>query len=206
MSSDEDYEEEIVLSGRKRLINDIKGPADLSSDEEYNCKDVAQFSGRKRSLNGSCRIIATRSAPFKPRSEKPLEQATKRMGTGQYWHHGLQKCLIRAFQDISAPMNVLLTFHIVKTPIYSCNCSGEEVDVLWPILCRIDNYSKKIPQVIGVYVGKGDPPSASEYLDEFVKELNYCLENGVHVNGHRIDVRIRCIVCDLPVQAFIKGM
>jgi hypothetical protein len=42
-------------------------------------------------------------------------------------------------------------------------------------------------------------------LQDTVDELNYLLEHGLNVDGKVIPVTLRCIVCDAPARALVKG-
>lgn len=60
--------------------------------------------------------------------------------------------------------------------------------------------------VIGIWSGIGKPNSLTEFLHPFVNELNKIVKNGVIINGYRIDVAVRCFLCDSPARSFLKGL
>lgn len=76
---------------------------------------------------------------------------------------------------------------------------------LWPILFNIEEIPSAKPMAIAIFSGDFKPTNLEEFLRPFVCELTEVLSNGVVVNGHKIDVRLRCIICDSPARAFIKG-
>lgn len=58
----------------------------------------------------------------------------------------------------------------------------------------------------GVYFGDQKPENAELYMQQFVDELNLILQNGgLIINGFNLSLRIRCIICDSPARAFLKG-
>lgn len=68
--------------------------------------------------------------------------------------------------------------------------------------------------VIGIYCGYGKPRNIKDFLQPFVDEMKKLLVNGVRIyeNNHseikktgKIDVKIKCFICDSPARAFVKG-
>lgn len=125
---------------------------------------------------------------------------SKPMGKGQYWHYGLKNCLSNQFSDLNQSLEVQLTFNVDGLPLH--RSSKKE---FWPILCNIHNMPRIQPMVIGIYCGEGKPPTADVLLNDFVDEMDYCLKNGININGFELAVKIRCFVCDTPARAFMKG-
>lgn len=72
---------------------------------------------------------------------------------------------------------------------------------LWPILFSIHD-SNIEPMIIGIYCRETKPPTPNEF---FVDELLTILNNGIIINGYKINIRIRCFICDIPARSFIKG-
>lgn len=62
------------------------------------------------------------------------------------------------------------------------------------------------PFVICIWCGETKPSNLNNYLESFVIELNDVLINGIYINNHWINVKIRCFTCDKPALAFIKGI
>ncbi|XP_012542681.1 uncharacterized protein LOC105840324 [Monomorium pharaonis] len=74
----------------------------------------------------------------------------------------------------------------------------------WPILFSIHNLNIE-PMIIGLYCGESKPPTPNEFLTSFVNELLIFLNNGIIINGYKINIRVRCFICDTPARCFIKG-
>ncbi|KAJ8676604.1 hypothetical protein QAD02_012391 [Eretmocerus hayati] len=60
------------------------------------------------------------------------------------------------------------------------------------------------PFTIQVWWGEGKPKSPALFLQDFVKDLNELLKNGVVIDGELFQVEIHCFICDRPARAFIK--
>lgn len=76
---------------------------------------------------------------------------------------------------------------------------------LWPILCSIVEIPRAEPLVVGVFCAERKPQT-SNILRQFVDELNYVIRNGLEINGHKLNVRINCFICDSPARALLKSM
>lgn len=62
------------------------------------------------------------------------------------------------------------------------------------------------PIVVGIWCGIGKPNKLNEFLMPFVQEVNSIATNGLIINGHRLDVSIRSVICDSPARSYIKGL
>jgi hypothetical protein len=67
----------------------------------------------------------------------------------------------------------------------------------WPILGLIKESSAK-PFTIGLYCGKGKPVDMSDFLRDFLNELQHLLSNGFKYQNTFMKVVIDCFVCDAP--------
>lgn len=117
-----------------------------------------------------------------------------------FWHHGLENCLKTTFCNLNEPITISLNVNVDGLPLY-----GSSSVEFWPILFNIAEMPKIAPMVIGIYCGKGKTTDLSTFFSRFVEEMRQILSDGVHINSHRITVRIRCFVCDSPARSYIKG-
>lgn len=92
------------------------------------------------------------------------------IGDGQYWHNGLQTCLVKCFSHLESSIDIALNFNIDGLPIH--NSSKMQ---FWPILFSIDRMDIE-PMVVGIFCGPNKPPS-QEYLTPFIDELLQIVEN-----------------------------
>lgn len=59
--------------------------------------------------------------------------------------------------------------------------------------------------VIGIWSGSKKPSDANEYMMPLAEEINNVTRTGVVINGCRIDVSVRCFLCDGPARSLIKS-
>lgn len=62
------------------------------------------------------------------------------------------------------------------------------------------------PMTIAIFYGRTKPTSLDDFLNELVDDLIDVLKNGISINNHKINVKLRCMICDSPARAFLKGM
>lgn len=60
--------------------------------------------------------------------------------------------------------------------------------------------------VFGIWCGIGKPNNINEFLMPFVNEMNAVARDGVMINDFRLNVNIRCVICDSPARSLLKGL
>jgi len=75
---------------------------------------------------------------------------------------------------------------------------------VWPVLCAIVNVQpvKVFPTALACGSTK---PSNLDFLHDTVEDLRCVMQNGIIVNNRTISVMLRCITCDAPARAMVKG-
>lgn len=121
------------------------------------------------------------------------------MGNGEFWYYGIEKNLKTVFAEKSPPDVLNLIFNMDGLPPF--NSSNIE---MWPILFSVDGIKAINPMVAAIYCGYGKPPLEC-YLSSLVDELKRLMDEGFLWNSKKIEVRLKCIVCDSPARSFIKG-
>lgn len=76
----------------------------------------------------------------------------------------------------------------------------------WPILMNIFEMPEIAPMTIAIFYGKSKPTNLDAFLNQMVDELTDVLKHGIMINGYKINVKLRCFICDSPARAFLKGM
>ena len=75
----------------------------------------------------------------------------------------------------------------------------------WPILgnlfCNPDLY---LPFVIAICCGKGKPKNVDFYFEEFIKESNEMIADGITVEGKHLTFKIMCFLCKKPARSLAK--
>lgn len=140
--------------------------------------------------------------PSDPRTilQTATEVCLKIFDGGEYWHNGIIIPLTKILQNLDyVPENVYLNVNLDGLPIFKSSKFE-----FWPILANMHEIDDD-PFIIGIYYGKGKPKDINLFLEDFVNESITVLEQGIRVKGIRVNIKIRCFICDSPARAFIKG-
>lgn len=195
VSDDSDYYED-EYSRITRIRSDLRKWANLHNIKHTAINDLLAI------LNKTFDAKLPIDARTLMETPKNLTISTLANGKDQYyWHYGLEMCLRKCFNQITESIEIFININLDGLPIYK----SSKLE-FWPILFNVHNMPEFNPMVIGLFCGNGKPSSLSEYLDQFVEELNNILENGILINDIKINVRIRCFICDSPARAFLKGI
>lgn len=84
-----------------------------------------------------------------------------------------------------------------------CNSSRKQ---FWPILCKIIEKPDIKPLIVGIYAGNGKPSDVNAYLQPFVEEMKTILQKGIEIKNYKVNVIVKCFICDSPARAMIKGV
>jgi len=79
---------------------------------------------------------------------------------------------------------------------------------LWPILGYFTNLGIEKPRVfiIGAHYGQSKPDDSNEYLEDFVNELCILNDVGITIEGKKINVVLKAIICDSPAKAYVLNI
>ena len=92
-----------------------------------------------------------------------------------------------------------LQFNIDGLPLFKSSCTK-----LWPTLCLVKNLKITDPLVVSLYCTTEKPSSASEYVQDFIYEMNELPGNSLLFDDKRFGIKIHSFVCDAPAIAFLK--
>lgn len=122
---------------------------------------------------------------------------------GHYYHFGIAAGIVDLELQMYAVSNntLMLQFNFDGLPLFKSSSME-----FWPILCAVKDHENFKPFAVGLYCGRKKPSDVSDYVAEFVAELQLLLETGVTCNDTRFMVHIDCFVCDAPARAFIKNV
>ena len=102
-------------------------------------------------------------------------------------------------ETLCAVDNLEISLNIDGLPLFKSSNK-----TLWPVLCALVNVQPV--QVFPVVLTCGNSkPKDLEFLDELIDDLNELLRNGLKVDERTFCVSLRCIVCDAPARALVKG-
>ncbi|XP_065088016.1 uncharacterized protein LOC135709552 [Ochlerotatus camptorhynchus] len=120
---------------------------------------------------------------------------------GQYWHQGLEHCLRMCFPELKEPLKVNININIDGLPLFK-----NGTNQVWPILFNLHEFASLKPMIVGIFYGKSKPKKVEVFLAPFVNELKPLITSGIDVNGVKLAVKLRAIICDSPARAFVKGV
>jgi hypothetical protein len=109
---------------------------------------------------------------------------------------GLARCLDGVHQ---IPASLALSFNIDGIPIFTSSGRG-----MWPILgsFQLNSVTRVFP--VALTFGKSKPTDL-DFLKDFVSELNSVVRSGVEILQQKLEVTLKCMVCDAPAKAFVLG-
>jgi len=75
----------------------------------------------------------------------------------------------------------------------------------WPILCKI-HYIPDVykPFIVAIYCGNSKPKDLSQYLKQFIAELNYLQKRGINLFQKTFIIKLKCFVADTPARSYLK--
>lgn len=153
-------------------------------------------------------VLKKHGHPSLPCTARTLLGTIKNVTTEQksgmeYIYLGLEKQLQSYYFSLSLEQQyelseLSISFNIDGLPLFkSTNTS------LWPILCKVHNQPVQIfPVALTVGTSK---PSNLDFLSDTIGELDNLLQNGFLSGNRTIRINLKCIVCDAPAKAFVKG-
>lgn len=123
----------------------------------------------------------------------------EKMGEGEFVYYGLEKTLVERLEK-RRKSEINLDFNVDGITVHSSTNNS-----FWPILAKIVEIPDDIPFPIGIYYGPGKP-AIVEYLEHFCMEMKTLEENGVMVNGRKVEIKLRAFIADAPAKSYIKNV
>ncbi|XP_055325814.1 uncharacterized protein LOC129579676 [Sitodiplosis mosellana] len=165
-----------------------------------------EYNIQNRALSALLKILITfgsRNLPSDSRSllRTPRSIQIENTAGGQYWYNGIGNCLRNVFGKLNSNITLELNFNVDGLPLFKSSPV-----TFWPILANIHGMSDVKPMVIGIWSGIGKPKDLTDFLQPLVSDIDTVIRNGVMINEYRIDIVIRCFLCDSPARSFIKGI
>ena len=117
-----------------------------------------------------------------------------------YWHHGFEKCIHYIFRDNYESKSISININLDGLPVFK----SSKIE-FWPILFNIHQMPEFPPMVIGIFCGTSKCTDLGQFLLPFVNDIKNAMANGFLINSHQVTLKLRCIICDSPARAYIKG-
>lgn len=195
------------------VLDDSESDTESESDPTSLEDDLATWAAEQKithvALNSLLDILRQHSLNL-PKDSRTL-LGTMRLNPeiqdkagGQYYHFGLLKSITEVLHqniDILSSIDTLeLQVNIDGLPLFKSSATQ-----FWPILGTLQNIRQEEPVTIGLFCGTCKPTSLTEYLEDFIAEVNE-LANGFEFEGVTLTLQLSSMVCDAPARAFLKNV
>lgn len=215
-NEDQDKIEELELDIREASIDEDELEDCLETEEMNEIEELRQWalSGNPTiphtRINSLLAILRKRLLPELPKNAKTFLDTSKAhyhlqqfdLNDGsEFVYFGMTKYL----QSVINP-----NFHRDGIIHLILNVDGLQIfrsssRQFWPILCKIHSNSEVYePFPVAIYSGKNKPSDLEQYLNNFIDEINQLQNEGISVDNHLLQVRIKAFICDTPARAFLK--
>ncbi|XP_076080684.1 uncharacterized protein LOC143051667 isoform X1 [Mytilus galloprovincialis] len=164
---------------------------------------------KQNALDKLLKILIKNGHKNLPSTARTLLQTKRHIDTQvvsdmEYYNFGLEKGLKTNLEKypcelISQVNRVEISLNIDGLPLFKSSKKA-----LWPVLCGINLKPMKVFAVT-LTLGTSKPQSL-DFLNEVINELDILLQRGIMLNEKHIDIGLKCIVCDAPAKAMIKGV
>lgn len=124
--------------------------------------------------------------------ETPRNIQKKKLSNGDFCYFGLKNVLKSILSQIPENFRNKLdiSFNIDGLPLF--NSSNLQ---FWPILGPVKNFRSN-PFVIGIFCGRSKPQPLELFLEDFVDELLYLLQEDFEINNKRYHIAPQfCVRC-----------
>lgn len=123
---------------------------------------------------------------------------------GHYYHFGIASGLLKFLQctcDLTTlTKELVLQFNIDGLPLFKSSSTE-----FWTILGLVKS-GRATPFIIGVFCGKHKPKDVSEFLNDFIQELQLLLSNGLEYKSINYRIVVNSFVCDAPARSYLKNI
>lgn len=223
---DQNYsgDEEINSDSSASINDDGSFPEEVEHDEELELdeKDEESEISQLRKWAIDCKvphahldkllgILSSRLLPNLPKSSKtflstssakylivPMVDSDGSEGEFVYFGKaGLIACIDPKEHDKEI---IYLQINIDGIPLFKSSAK-----MFWPILCRVyfDPMIFK-PFPVAIYSGNSKPKILSDFLQQFVLEINELQAEGCIIRDKHFQVKIQSFICNTPARSFLK--
>ena len=155
--------------------------------------------------------ILRKPLPYLPKDPRTLFQTCsstsgiKELSGGLYYHFNqiANKITSTLTSDplLQQDETIYLQINVDGVPLFKSTS-----EQFWPILCMIEGTERREPFIAGLYSGKSKPVDAQAFMTDFMDEIVFLQENGLHFKDKLYSVAIRVFVCDAPARAMLKNV
>ena len=201
-------------------------PAEISDDIQCSSSDIEEdvnddglpnglanwaneFLIKHNALDSLLVLLKNNGHSGLPGSARTLLKTTRnvsiQMKSGmEYVYLSLPGELLKTFKKF--PPNIVnftdsleISLNIDGLPLFKSSSK-----CLWPVLCAIVNIKPVVVFPVALAYGSTKPRDL-EFLEDVVKDLGHILSDGLQDENRVLSVTLRCVVCDAPARALVKG-
>ena len=184
-----------------------------SEDDDVLAKGLGNWANKflikHNALDGLLVLLKENGHPNLPITARTLLQTErnitiqKKSGM-EYVYFPLAGQLLKHLQkyppDVVGRTNSLeISLNVDGLPLFKSSNTS-----LWPVLCAIVNVKPVVVFPVVLTYGHSKPKDL-EFLEDLIGDLDDVLENGLQCGGRLVEVTLRCVVCDAPARALVKG-
>ncbi|XP_028415165.1 uncharacterized protein LOC114538214 [Dendronephthya gigantea] len=168
-----------------------------------------RFMIKHNALDGLLSVLKENGHPNLPLTARALLHTSRNITIQEksgmeYVYFPLANQLLKHFKkypsDIIARTNSLeISLNVDGLPLFKSSRK-----CLWPVLCAIVNITPVVVFPVVLTCGNSKPVDL-DFLDDLIGDLNNLLQNGLQDGETVLSVCLRCVVCDAPARALVKG-
>ena len=203
------HEDDDVDIGKNQFLGSSSESENEVSFHEKLVDWTNKFSIKQNALDGLLGLLKGNGHPDLPRCARTLLQTSRSVPIQtksgmDYVYFPLAEQLLRHFkrhplETIRKTDSLEISLNVDGLPLFKSSAKN-----LWPVLCAIVNIKPILVFPVVLTCGNSKPKDL-EFLEELINELNIILESGLKDGERVLPVSIRCIVCDAPARALVKG-
>ncbi len=200
--------------------DNIDGHITLSSDSDADEEEhaslneqlaawVNRFHVKHNATDDLLKLLQLHGHPELPATTRTLLKTTRVVTTDtksgmEYIYFGLSQELLKRINYYPSEIRDAIELLHVSLNIDGIPLFHSSSKTLWPILCQIHLQPTTV-FTVAISFGESKPADL-DFLADTITEMNYLIEEGLQIDGKVIDVRLKCIICDAPAKAMVKGI
>lgn len=117
---------------------------------------------------------------------------------GQYAYLGVAPGIRRILQNTQEIVDsVSLKINVDGIPLFKSSNKA-----LTPILASFDDHN---PFVVALFCGSKKPQPMTDYLEDFLREMEQLHQTGIVVDNRTVSVSVSAFICDAPARQMLKA-
>ena len=209
----EDRDEEVWDFTEAHVVLSSDSEHEVGNDDETSiADDLATWSNehqiKQKAADDLLKLLRNHGHMDLPSSARTLLKTKRDVKTEfksgmEYIYLGLKESLLKNLdkygQEIKENMDTVdISLNIDGLPLFSSSKTS-----FWPVLCAI--LSEPITVFPVALTCGTSKPANLDFLTDTVSDLGNLIHHGLEFHGRTLQVKLKCIVCDAPARAMVKG-